>query len=343
MTAPEGSPWLSPDHMQRLTCKLSEPFAQSLPFRAIGNLGACLNAVLGSRVSNQIGILTYHRVEETLPGLPPPHHNVPPEQFERQLKGLLKRGHKFIALCDLLNARRNNRHLPPKTTIVTFDDIFQSVYRHAWPVLQKHNIPATLFISTGYLDHDIPFHFDEWGVHFASHVPPEMIRGLTTAELLEMQADPLITIGAHTHTHNDFRGQPEVFRTDLQRSIDILEELTQTNSLPFAFPYGCPYKGFAGDDLITIAKETTLFCALTTEAVTVDHLQDDPFRWGRMNAFPWDTAATLSAKLCGWYSWAPKLRRAIKNTMRGRQTTFDKMNVEFVPADDEQVLTGDVR
>ncbi len=43
---------------------------------------------------------------------------------------------------------------------VTFDDGFETVYRHAWPVLQELRIPATVFLNTAYLDSPEPFPFD---------------------------------------------------------------------------------------------------------------------------------------------------------------------------------------
>ena len=36
--------------------------------------------------------------------------------------------------------------VPPYVVVVTFDDGFESVYEHAWPVLREFRIPATIFV-----------------------------------------------------------------------------------------------------------------------------------------------------------------------------------------------------
>lgn len=48
----------------------------------------------------------------------------------------------FLPLSKVLEFRRRGWTVFPWVTVVTFDDGFQGVYRHAWPVLQEFNIPA---------------------------------------------------------------------------------------------------------------------------------------------------------------------------------------------------------
>ena len=50
------------------------------------------------------------------------------------------------------------------------------------------------------------------------------------------------------------------------------------------------------------SRRAGVACALTTEAACVAP-GADPFGWGRFNAYDWDTAGTLAAKLEGWYGW----------------------------------------
>lgn len=45
---------------------------------------------------------------------------------------------------------------PDGTTVITIDDGWHSTYRYALPVLQQLNIPATIFISTYYMQNRIP-------------------------------------------------------------------------------------------------------------------------------------------------------------------------------------------
>jgi len=265
-------------------------------------------------------------------------HNVRPKQFEAQLRGLLDRGFQFWPLREVLRQRANHKTIPSKTIVVTFDDGYQSVYFNARPILNRLQIPATVFVSTAYLDTEVPFAFDEWGVTNCDKLPLSAYCALTMAQCLEMADDDLCDFGAHTHTHRDFRGKPDEFREDLQLSVDIVRKRFGIDDVPFAFPFGSPHKGFAGDDLVEAAKTTGVTCGLTTEAVVVDAAAD-PFRWGRFNAFGWDTGATLAAKLGGWYSSAPRLRlqmsEAIQRSGRRLRPVFNQYSTTCCSSTEE--------
>jgi peptidoglycan/xylan/chitin deacetylase (PgdA/CDA1 family) len=291
-----------------------------LGMRAVGWMAVGLNEMLGSRAGEPAGILMYHRVAPHAPGLPRPLHNVAPERFREQLTGLLRRGYSFRSLRELLALHHLGAPVSPKTVAITFDDGFQTVYTRAFPVLKELEAPATVFVNTAYLDSDAPFPFDAWGVACRRRAPDEAYLPLTTRQCREMVATGLVEIGAHTHTHADFRGRPEEFQHDLQLSVDIIRRLFDPPLVTFAFPYGGTHDGFAGDELAHAARATGVACGLTTECALVDP-QSDPFRWGRFNAFPWDTSRTLAAKLSDWYSWAPRLRKRLGRKLRATRPT----------------------
>ncbi len=277
--------------------------------RAVGRAGVLLNALVGSRECGPLGILTFHRVAPRQPRLPFPLHNVTPQAFREQVTGLMARGFHVVSLREALACHASGASLPPWAVVLTFDDGFESVYLNAWPVLREMKIPASIFVNTAYLGSPHPFPFDAWGVAFQQRAPAESYRPLTLRQCREMVASGLVEIGAHTHTHEDFRGRPDAFRHDLLHCVEIVRSTFGLGEVTFAFPYGSPFAGFANEELVDAAKQTGVACGLTTESVLVD-LKHDPFRWGRLNVFPWDTSATLTAKLHGWYSWAGKLKRA---------------------------------
>ncbi len=281
-----------------------------LGMRTAGRVAMGLHALLGSRANQRVGIVTYHRVASHVPGVPPPSHNVTPERFREQIEGLLRRDFTVWPLRKILHDAGEGCAIPPRTIAITFDDGFETVFIHAWPILRELSVPATVFLNTAYLDSNDPFPFDSWGGGWKGRVPPESYRPLTTAQCRELQAGGLIELGAHTHTHADFRARPEEFREDLQRSLGILRARFGLDDVSFAFPFGSPALGFAGGALMQAARETGVVCGLTTESVLID-LRSDPLQWGRFNVFAWDTSATLAAKLAGWYSWATKLRHRI--------------------------------
>jgi peptidoglycan/xylan/chitin deacetylase (PgdA/CDA1 family) len=59
-----------------------------------------------------------------------------------------------ISMDDFRAWLGNGRQLPPKAVLVTFDDGYQNNLVHAAPLLKEMGIPATFFISTGYIGRD---------------------------------------------------------------------------------------------------------------------------------------------------------------------------------------------
>jgi peptidoglycan/xylan/chitin deacetylase (PgdA/CDA1 family) len=282
-------------------------FIWELGKRGAGRTSAGLRLLVGRRARGTLGIILYHRVAPLTPGVARPTMNVTPERFRRQFAGLLARGFRVWPLRQVLDHRARGLALPPQTVVVTFDDGFETVYRHAWPVLRALQVPATVFVSTAFLGSRTPFPFDRWGLAHRDRVPGESYRPLTTAQCQEMTRDGLVELGSHTHTHQDFRGRPDELREDMRISVEILRARFGCGDVPFAFPFGRRSLGFAGDALLAAARQAGVTCALTTEAEVVEPC-DDPFGWGRFNAYDWDTGATLAGKLAGWYSWAPRVQ-----------------------------------
>src|SRR6185369_9796043 len=89
-------------------------------------------------------------------------------------------GYKVLALKDLPAFLQGERALPAKTVVLTFDDGYESVYRHAFPVLRKHGFTATVFVYTDFV-----------GAGDA----------LTWSQIQEMHASGLVDIQAHSKTH----------------------------------------------------------------------------------------------------------------------------------------------
>ena len=97
-----------------------------------------------------------------------------------------------------------------------------------------------------------------------------------------MLDEGLIDLGTHTHTHADFRNQPEALRQNLLTSLEVLRQRFGMEVAPFAFPYGTRRRGFSGPVLATAAKKAGVLCSLTTENQLVE-AHSDPFDWGRFH------------------------------------------------------------
>ena len=281
---------------------------------------ASLRLGFGPRVPEAFGILMYHRIAPAAPGLPKPTWNVPPERFRAQIAGLLRRGYEPWPLRKVLDWHHHQRPIPRTAFVVTFDDGYDNVFRNAWPVLRDLRVPATVFLATAYLNSDQPFPCDDWSLAGSHDVPASSWRPLTTGQCRAMAADGLIELGTHTHTHADFRNRPQALVDDLRASLDVLRDKFGLTDATFAFPYGTKHLGFSGPELSHAAREAGVLCSLTTEDELVTP-GCDPFDWGRFTAEDTDTAATLSAKLDGWYTAARSLWRRIRGPRQVASTT----------------------
>jgi peptidoglycan/xylan/chitin deacetylase (PgdA/CDA1 family) len=314
-----GTQYSVPSEQQRLGKIKSVPRRPAripgLKERLILRVASFLQSLLGCRGKDCFGILMYHRVTESIPGVPEPTWNVTPSRFEEQLGGLLARGFEAWPLRKVLEFHQVGKPIPRRAFVVTFDDGYKCVYTQAWPILQKLNIPATIFLSTAYLDTADPFPADDWLAAGEERVPTDAWRILTTEQCREMQSSGLFELAAHTHTHDDFRDRPDDLLLDLEQNRKELKERFGLQQPTFAFPFGVERDGFAGGVMSEIAREADFQCALSTEPDLVLRKQD-PFSWGRFPAEQHDTTATLAAKLGGWTSALRGIKRALRRRFR---------------------------
>jgi peptidoglycan/xylan/chitin deacetylase (PgdA/CDA1 family) len=292
------------------------PVRAGLKQQALSYWAAFLNACFGPREKQAFGILMYHRIAVEPAGRPKPTWNVRPRRLEQQLAGLLARGWQAWPLRQVLSCAARDLPIPRKTFVVTFDDGYANNLIHAAPILTRLHVPATVFVATAYLDSKQPFPSDDWPPAGQPGVPSETWRPLTTEECRRLSANGLIELGAHTHTHSDFRGRRDALADDLRQNLTVLHESFGVEQPAFAFPYGTKIDGFASSDLAQAAREVGVTCSLTSEADIV-RTGDSPFDWGRFAVEDHDTAGTLAGKLGGWQTALRRLRHAALPRTRG--------------------------
>ena len=102
---------------------------------------------LFARESDGVPILIYHRISDT--------DNNPTTltvaDFDAQMKYLFDSGYSVISPDDLLDAWEKGKTLPRNPVVVTFDDGHADIYNNVFPILQKYNMRATVFIVTDHI------------------------------------------------------------------------------------------------------------------------------------------------------------------------------------------------
>ena len=99
-----------------------------------------------------VPVLMYHRVSDlTEAEARSPlmrDLTVAPKDFEEQIRYLVDNGFTFLLARDVEQAVREHRSLPEKAVAITLDDGYKDNFEHAYPILRKYNVPATIFLVT---------------------------------------------------------------------------------------------------------------------------------------------------------------------------------------------------
>jgi peptidoglycan/xylan/chitin deacetylase (PgdA/CDA1 family) len=82
---------------------------------------------------------------------------VAPENFAEQLEVLCQQAHP-ISLQELVRGLQDGG-LPERATVLTFDDGYTDALFEVKPLLERYGIPATVFVTTGYMGRE--FWWDE--------------------------------------------------------------------------------------------------------------------------------------------------------------------------------------
>ena len=166
-------------------------------------------------------ILLYHHVSNSTPA----STSVTPETFEQHLQ-YLANGYNVISLEQAVNALRDNKLLPERAVVITFDDGYRNIYDNAHPILLKYAMPYTVFINPpliGKSNHQLKWQqiieMEKGGARFANHTSHHR-------HLLERTAgtDPskwLATI-----------------EQDILQSESLLKDKLGYSSRYLAYPYG---------------------------------------------------------------------------------------------------------
>ncbi len=102
-------------------------------------------------------ILMYHRVSDT--SVEPNWLAVAPTNFAQHMRHL-RQSYQPVHLLDLIEGIQQ-RSLPNRAVAVTFDDGYRDNLTCALPELEANNIPATIFVTTSYVDSEHEPWWDE--------------------------------------------------------------------------------------------------------------------------------------------------------------------------------------
>lgn len=199
-----------------------------------------------SLTSDNIGIpvLYYHSVDENAAN----EVTITPEKLQEQLDYINDNNYVTITMTELYDHIENNKPIPEKSIIITFDDGYMNNYTEAFPMLKELNMTATIFCVGNSLD----------GSYYLSE------------EAIKEMSDYGIDIESHTvnHVHLDTMSYDEQL-LELKNSKNILEKITGKEVLSLAYPFG-DYN----DNTIKAAKDAGYKMGFTTKLGLSDRTDD---------------------------------------------------------------------
>jgi peptidoglycan/xylan/chitin deacetylase (PgdA/CDA1 family) len=112
---------------------------------------------LGNQSDGRVLILLYHRVAKL--DSDPWALAVNPRRFAEHLE-VLRQHARPMQLRELSQGLRDG-NLSDRSVVITFDDGYADNLHNAKPLLERHDIPATVFVASGYVGRKREFWWDE--------------------------------------------------------------------------------------------------------------------------------------------------------------------------------------
>jgi peptidoglycan/xylan/chitin deacetylase (PgdA/CDA1 family) len=266
-------------------------------------------------------ILTYHSIDASGSVI-----SVSPELFRRQIEWLARSGIRVVRLEALVASVRpshaerfqsdaSDRPGDPDPepgrageVAVTFDDAFANFASDAWPVLEAHGVPVTVFVPAAHVGG-----VNGWETGSGGAPVLPLMDWTTLSEL----AARGVTIGSHGLQHPDLRGMTDAgLEEEVAGSAEWIRRETGREVHTFAYPYG------ACDDRVVRTVRTRYKAAVTTEFRTL-HNGEDPCRLPRLDMYYFREPGRLESWGTGAFRRYITVRRRLRRVRgffnRGRK------------------------
>lgn len=238
-----------------------------------------------------IAILVYHSINPK-----PDDYSLSPARFLEQI-AMVKRHYPVVALRDIRSALADTT---TRKVTITFDDALSDFVEHAYPVLVEFNVPASLFVPTGFVGRS-----NLWD----SHLPNVTPKPIMDAKALRQISDGgLVELGSHTVDHLRMRGLPrKEMQVQAANSKTWLEDTCGKAVTTFSYPYG------QRDDFSSTSEEVLAEAGYETAVTTCWGTRNSPrnlLALKRIHFSEHDEVSTVRAKIDGWYDWKALKERA---------------------------------
>lgn len=200
-------------------------------------------------------VLTYHRIND---GSIDPDISVSTKNFEAQMK-YLKKQFDVISLEELLSSSLKKSAASCDRIAITFDDGYKDNFTHAYPVLKKVKLPATIFLVSKFAGEKKEF------------------LGLSEIDSMKRKG---IRFESHTATHKILSQlDHQAASSEVLGSKNELEKMLNQNVKFIAYPKG--KANHFNAEVKKIVEDSGYKAAFTTENGKIG-ADSDPFALARI-------------------------------------------------------------
>jgi peptidoglycan/xylan/chitin deacetylase (PgdA/CDA1 family) len=195
--------------------------------KSVMGRAASLTGAYERRFRSQMTIVTFHRINDRFADDPLTCGTAKFEAFCQ----FFRRHFRVLPLSEQVAGCRAGNDLGG-TLSITFDDGYRDNIEVAAPILRRLQLPATFFVTTGFVGSQVTPPWDRQLPFKAGWMSWDDVRALH-AEGFE--------IGSHTDSHLDMgAADPDTVRADLALSKEKLREALGASVTLFAYPFGGP-------------------------------------------------------------------------------------------------------
>jgi peptidoglycan/xylan/chitin deacetylase (PgdA/CDA1 family) len=261
-------------------------------------------------------VLCYHRV---LPRLgndkQQPAYSVTPAQFRAQMSVLAGEGFTSLTLQEFSEAMRGSRALPPRSTLITFDDGYSDNYSIAWPIAREFGMKLNLFICTGLVEGQSIRVLDRRTISEkrSEKKYPDLWQPIQWSQLREMRAAG-VNVEFHSHSHENLgKMRAEDIAADAATGISLLKQHLGFTPRYFAFPFG--HHGSYPHVATALLAEQGIEMFFTTELGRTA-AEDKQTTFSRIVIHAEDDLDSFRRKIYGGYDWIGTIRK-LNYSVRG--------------------------
>ncbi len=236
------------------------------PIRSFLSSAVYLSSLALRLKDKGIRILTYHNINNEDKN----YTTVSVSNFEAQIKFLKESGYQSIGIDDLLKSNAD-RH--SKEVVITFDDGWRDNFVHAFPILKKYGLKATIFLIANQIGKP---------------------KYLTKADIEKMHQNGF-EFGSHTLSHPNLTTLSE--NQKYEELFGSRKKLEISLNMPihfFCYPFG-----IYNEATVTAVKEAGYQAACSNRPGTNNKLE--PFLLKRTEISAHDSLYDFMKKLSGAY------------------------------------------